>query len=88
MNKLQFDPSQETRLQATLRVIREASTLEELKKKRRFGETLVRELSETMVNVTGKMMRNKSDTEYLQQLDFQIHLIKKVINEKEDQLRE
>ena len=86
MSKLQFDPSQETKLVATLRVIREAATLEELKKKRRFGETLIREFRETTTNVSGKMFRNKWDTEYLQQLDFQIHLIQKTINEKTDEL--
>ena len=86
MSKLQYDPSSETRLQATLRVIREAATLEDLKKQRRFGEALIREFRETVDNVSGKMFRNKWDTEYLQQLDFQIHLIQKTIDEKADAL--
>jgi hypothetical protein len=86
MSKLQFDPSKETKLQATLRAIRESSSLEELKKQRKFGETLIREFRETTTNVSGKMFRNKWDTEYLQQLDFQIHLIQKTIDEKTDSL--
>ena len=88
MSKLQFDPSQETKLQATLRVIREAEGLEDFKKKRRFGDTLIKEFRETITNVSGKMMRNKWDKEYLQQLDFQIHLIQKTIDEKGDTLRD
>jgi hypothetical protein len=84
MSKLQFDPTKETRLQATLRVIREAENLEDFKKKRKCGDTLIKEFRETVTNVSGKMMKNKWDTEYLQQLDFQIHLIQKTIDEKAD----
>jgi hypothetical protein len=84
MSKLQFDPTKETRLQATLRVIREAEGLEDFKKKRKCGDVLIEEFRETVANVSGKMMKNKWDTEYLQQLDFQIHLIQKTIDEKAD----
>ena len=84
MYKLEFDPSKETKLQATLRVIREADGLEDFKKKRKCGDTLIKEFRETVTNVSGKMMKNKWDTEYLQQLDFQIHLIQKTIDEKAD----
>ena len=84
MYKLEFDPSKETKLQATLRVIREAEGLEDFKKKRKCGDTLIKEFRETVTNVSGKMMKNKWDTEYLQQLDFQIHLIQKTIDEKAD----
>lgn len=87
MYKLQFDPSKETKLQATLRVIREAEDLEDFKKRRKCGDTLIKEFRETVANVSGKMLKNKWDTEYLQQLDFQIHLIQKAIGEKEDQFR-
>ena len=87
MYKLEFDPTKETKLQATLRVIREADGLEDFKKKRKIGDTLIKEFRETVNNVSGKMMKNKWDTEYLQQLDFQIHLIQKTIDEKGDELR-
>jgi hypothetical protein len=53
-------------------------------KKRKCGDTLIKEFRETVTNVSGKMMKNKWDTEYLQQLDFQIHLIQKTIDEKAD----
>ena len=87
MYKLEFDPTKETKLQATLRVIREADGLEDFKKKRKIGDTLIKEFRETVNNVSGKMMKNKWDTEYLQQLDFQIRLIQKTIDEKGDELR-
>ena len=87
MYKLEFDPTKETKLQATLRVIREADGLEDFKKKRKIGDTLIKEFRETVNNVSGKMMKNKWDTGYLQQLDFQIHLIQKTIDEKGDELR-
>ena len=86
MHKLQFDPTKETKLQATLRVIREADGLEDFKKKRKCGDALIKEFRETVNNVSGKMFRNKWDTEYLQQLDFQIHLIQKTIDEKADSI--
>ena len=89
MYKLQFDPTKETKLQATLRVIREAESLEDFKKKRKCGDTLIKEFRETVVNVSGKMMKNKWDSDYLKQLkqlDFQIHLIQKTIDEKSDTL--
>lgn len=86
MYKLQFDPTKETKLQATLRVIREAEGLEDFKKKRKCGDVLIKEFRETVTNVSGKMMKNKWDKEYLQQLDFQIHLIQKTIEEKSDTL--
>lgn len=84
MYKLQFDPTKETKLQATLRVIREAEDLEDFKKKRKCGDTLIKEFRETVSNVSGKMMKNKWDSDYLKQLDFQIHLIQKTIDEKAD----
>ena len=86
MYKLQFDPTKETKLQATLRVIREAEDLEDFKKKRKCGDTLIKEFRKTSTNVSEKMIKNKWDKEYLQQLDFQIHLIQKTIDEKSDSL--
>lgn len=86
MSKLQFDPTKETKLQATLRAIREAEGLEDFKKKKKCGDALIKEFRETVDNVSGKMMKNKWDKEYLQQLDFQIHLIQKTIDEKADSL--
>jgi len=86
MNKLQYDPSQETKLQATLRVIREAYPLEDFVKKRKFGETLIKEFQQTMDNVSGKMMKNKWDSEYLKQLDYGIHLIRETIDRRRDEL--
>jgi len=87
MYKLEFDPSKETKLQATLRVIREAEDPEDFKTKRKCGDTLIKEFRQTSANVSGKMLKNQWDAGYLQQLDFQIHLIQKAISEKEDQFR-
>lgn len=86
MSKLQYDPSAETRLQATLRVIREAYPLEDFVKKRKFGEALIKEFQQTMDNVSGKMMKNKWDAEYLKQLDYEIHLIRETIDRRRDEL--
>jgi hypothetical protein len=85
--KLQYDPSKEPAIHACLREIRSSEDLEQFQKKSKFGHSRIKELRQNMANVSGKMLPNRHDVEYIKQMDFEVHIIQKALSETEEKLK-
>lgn len=86
MKRLQFDPNQETELQAILRSLRTSAGEGEFKTAKSAADRRIKTLRKTSDTVSAKLIRSKGDGEYLKQIDWEICLLQRAIAEGQDRL--